>query len=78
MNRLTVNLEERVIAKAHDQAVTVRFPPGLLNRLDDSAARRGRSRNSDIVMRLIKSLDSDDLDKTFDFPAHPCLRGSPG
>ena len=61
MNRLTVNIEERVIAKAQDQAVTVRFPPGLLDRLDESATRRGRSRNSDVVMRLINSLDADDL-----------------
>lgn len=63
MNRLTLNIEDRVIAKAHDQAVTVRFPPGLVDRLDGSAVRRGRSRNSDVVMRLIKSLDADDLAK---------------
>lgn len=61
MNRLTMNIEDRVIAKANDRAVTVRFPPGLLNRLDDSATRRGRSRNSDVVMRLIKSLDDEDM-----------------
>lgn len=61
MSRLTLNIEARVIAKAHDQAVTVRFPAGLLDRIDEAAVRRGRSRNSDVVMRLIKSLDADDL-----------------
>lgn len=46
------------IAKADDQAVTVRFPPGLLDRLDAEAQREGRSRNTEIIRRLAESLDT--------------------
>lgn len=45
------------VAKADDQAVTVRFPPGLLDRLDAAAQREGRSRNTEIIRRLAESLD---------------------
>lgn len=54
-----MDVKERVIAKADDQAVTVRFPPGLVDRLDAASKRAGRSRNSEIVVRLTESLDRD-------------------
>lgn len=50
----------RVIARATDQAVTVRFPPGMVDRLDAASKRSGRSRNSEIVVRLKDTLDADD------------------
>ncbi len=51
--------DERGIARANDQALTVRFPPGLIARLDAASRRNGRSRNSEIVQRLTDSLDQD-------------------
>lgn len=51
--------DERVTARAGDQALTVRFPPGVIARLDAASKRNGRSRNSEIVQRLIDSLDMD-------------------
>lgn len=47
------------IAKADDPAMTVRFPPGMLDRLDVEAQRAGRSRNTEIVHRLTESLNRD-------------------
>lgn len=44
------------IAKADDKPVTVRFPHGLLDRLDAEAQRQGRSRNTEIIARLQQSL----------------------
>lgn len=55
--------DERGIARATDQALTVRFPPGLIDRLDVASQRNGRSRNSEIVQRLTDSLDQDDRRK---------------
>lgn len=57
---MNMKLDDRVIARADDQAVTVRFPPGLLDRLDDASKRNGRSRNTEIVQRLTDSLNNDD------------------
>lgn len=57
---MNMKTEERVIAKADDQAVTVRFPPGMVDRLDAASKRAGRSRNSEIVVRLAGTLDADD------------------
>jgi predicted DNA-binding protein len=54
-----MDMKDRVIAKADDQAVSVRFPPGLLERLDAASKRAGRSRNSEIVVRLTESLDGE-------------------
>lgn len=55
-----MNTDQRVIAKADDQPVTVRFPPGVVERLDAASKRAGRSRNSEIVVRLVDTLDADD------------------
>lgn len=57
---MNMKTEERVIAKADDQAVTVRFPPGVVERLDAASKRAGRSRNSEIVVLLVEALDADD------------------
>lgn len=57
---MNMKTEDRVIAKADDQAVTVRFPPGVVERLDAASKRAGRSRNSEIVVLLVEALDADD------------------
>lgn len=57
---MDMKTDERVIAKADDQPVTVRFPPGVVERLDAASKRAGRSRNSEIVVRLVDTLDADD------------------
>lgn len=44
------------VAKRNDKAVPVRFPPEVIERLTDEARRNGRSRNSEIVIRLADSL----------------------
>lgn len=44
------------VAKRSDKSVPVRFPPELIGPLDAAAARNGRSRNSEIIVRLAESL----------------------
>lgn len=44
-----------MVAKSKDKSVRIRFPGDLLGKLTDSAARSGRSRNSEIVWRLTES-----------------------
>ena len=44
-----------MIAKRKDPAVTVRFPREVLDRATRAARANGRSRNSEIVMRLAQS-----------------------
>lgn len=61
---MDMKTDDRVIARAGDQPVTVRFPPGVVERLDAASKRAGRSRNSEIVVRLVDSLDQDLLKKT--------------
>jgi predicted transcriptional regulator len=61
---MNMKLDERTLARADDQSVTVRFPPGLIPRLDEAAGRNGRSRNSEIVQRLTDSLDQEKRKKT--------------
>jgi len=48
-----------MIAKRSDTALTVRLPEGLLQRVREEAAKNGRSGNSEIVIRLKESLESD-------------------
>lgn len=48
-----------LVAKTNDPSVRVRFPSKVLRELDRAAARNGRSRNSEIVHRLAKSLQPD-------------------
>ncbi len=38
----------------------VRFPEGLLELLSEAAERNGRSRNSEIIVRLIESLEKEE------------------
>lgn len=47
-----------MIAKRTDKATTIRFPPGVLERLEAEASHNGRSRNSEIVVRLMDSLNA--------------------
>ena len=48
-----------LVAKTNDPSVRVRFPKKILRELDQAAAHNGRSRNSEIVHRLAKSLIPD-------------------
>ncbi|MBU0592457.1 MAG: Arc family DNA-binding protein [Sulfuricella denitrificans] len=50
-----------LIASKKDQSVTVRFPVGLLDRLDNVARKQGRSRNSEIIKRLDESLEREEV-----------------
>lgn len=45
-----------MIARKQDPAVTVRFPRDVLERATRAAKASGRSRNSEIVIRLAQSL----------------------
>ncbi len=52
-------------ANAKDPAVTVRFPQrSLLDRLSKAARSNGRSRNTEIVVRLERTLAEDRLKKS--------------
>lgn len=46
-----------IIASAKDPAATVRFPADLLKQLNRTARVNGRSRNSEIIVRLRESLE---------------------
>ncbi len=52
------------MATANDRPLTIRFPSGsLLKRLAEEATKNGRSRNSEIIVRLEQSLgDKTDTD----------------
>lgn len=45
-----------LIAGRNEKPIGVRLPEAVRNALDQSAARNGRSRNSEIVFRLANSL----------------------
>lgn len=45
-----------MIAKKTDPAVTIRLPRELLDKATRAANRNGRSRNTEIVLRLAHSL----------------------
>lgn len=47
-----------MIATATDPAKKLRIPPPLLKRVEASAARQGRSLNSEILIRLSDSFKS--------------------
>lgn len=49
--------KREIKATRTDPSRPVRFPGDLLKRLDEAAARSGRSRNSEIVKRLWESLE---------------------
>lgn len=46
----------RVVAKAKERPVGVRFAPGIIEKLDEVAIKQGRSRNTEINIRLAESL----------------------
>lgn len=45
-----------VVAKANENPVSVRFPAPVLKAVTAAAQKSGRSRNTEIVMRLAHSL----------------------
>lgn len=45
-----------MIAKANENRVVIRFPKTVLEAVTDSARRNGRSRNSEVIVLLAKSL----------------------
>lgn len=45
-----------LIAKANENPVVIRFPRSVLDAVTESARRNGRSRNSEVVMRIAQSL----------------------
>jgi|GEM_PF-3526992 len=49
-----------IIATSKDQAMTVRFPPGMLEELEKRARSQGRSRNTEIIKRLSESLEAEE------------------
>ncbi|MFA6971675.1 MAG: Arc family DNA-binding protein [Gallionella sp.] len=48
---------KNIIAKSKDQTVTVRFPEGLVPELDKSAKKNGRSRNTEVIVRLLSTFE---------------------
>lgn len=49
----------QLVASRTDPTVLLRLPAELLEQVDRAAARAGRSRNSEILVRLTTSLQSD-------------------
>ena len=45
-----------MIAKRDENPVTIRFPGDVLKRITDEAKTNGRSRNTEIVVRLAESV----------------------
>jgi metal-responsive CopG/Arc/MetJ family transcriptional regulator len=48
-----------IVAKKDDASVRVRFPQPVLSQLDESAAKEGRSRNSQIIKLVNDGLQRD-------------------
>lgn len=46
-------------ASAKDRPVTIRFPAGIVERIDELAQKEGRSRNTEIVKRLADSISQE-------------------
>lgn len=53
-------MRERAVAKASDPGTNVRLPADLMKKIDRSALAAGRSRNTEILMRLRASYDTDE------------------
>ena len=47
-----------VVATAKDPSVRIRFPKTVLKKVDVAAKQSGRSRNSEIIYRLVESFRS--------------------
>lgn len=46
----------KIVAPTKADATVIRFPKGVLKQLSQAAAQNGRSRNSEIVYRLVSTL----------------------
>ncbi|MGS1116894.1 Arc family DNA-binding protein [Castellaniella sp. UC4442_H9] len=51
--------ETAIVPKWADKG-TYRFPPGVRERLKEEATKRGRSVNTELVERVVRSLDKTD------------------
>lgn len=51
--------QNNIVVSAKGEGVRIRFPKGVLKQLGRAAARSGRSRNSEIVYRLLSSLEQE-------------------
>lgn len=49
---------KNVIAKTKDKPMNVRFPEGVLPLLDNAAKKSGRSRNTEIIVRLLSTFET--------------------
>lgn len=49
---------KNIIAKRKDKSVTIRFPDGLVPQLDKASKRSGRSRNTEIIVRLLSTFET--------------------
>lgn len=48
---------KNIIAKSKDKTVTIRFPDGLVPKLDKAAQKAGRSRNTEVIVRLLATFE---------------------
>lgn len=53
-------MNRRVVAKRKDPQALLRLPPDLLKKIDQVAASNGRSRNTEIVVRLRQSVAAEE------------------
>ena len=51
--------DANLVVSAKGESTRIRFPNGLLKQLGKAAAKSGRSRNSEIVYRLMETLDQE-------------------
>lgn len=51
--------QDNIVVSAKGEGVRIRFPKGVLKQLGRAAARSGRSRNSEIVYRLLSTLEQE-------------------
>jgi len=54
-----MNNKTSLVAPANGEATLIRFPKGVLEQLSQAAAKSGRSRNSEIVYRLVSTLQQE-------------------
>lgn len=52
-----MNQNTSIVVSAKGESTRIRFPKGVLKQLGQAAAKSGRSRNSEIVYRLVSSLN---------------------
>jgi hypothetical protein len=48
---------KNIIAKKKDTPMNIRFPEGVLPMLDKAAKKSGRSRNTEIIVRLLSTFE---------------------